>query len=143
VSQLRSLVTGFPLWHSVFEPGLGHVGFVVDNVVLGLVSFKYFGFPCQFSFHHLLHSHLHQSSGAGTIGQIVADVPNGISLTPPKEKRSYEIKYIVMQCALKCSQTYHANVTFCQFPKVIIFRGRNINDIWANILFSPCNNALR
>jgi hypothetical protein len=30
---------------------------------------KYFGFPCQFSFHQLLFSHHHLSSGAGTIGQ--------------------------------------------------------------------------
>jgi hypothetical protein len=100
-------------------------------------------FLCQFSFHRLLRSHHHPSSGAGSIGQIVTDVPSGISLTKPQEKRSYEIKYIVMQYALKCSQTYHLNVTFSHFPKGIIFRGRNVNDMWANILLSPCNNALR
>jgi hypothetical protein len=27
----------------------------------------------------------HSSSGAGTIGQLVADVPSGLSLTPPQE----------------------------------------------------------
>jgi hypothetical protein len=27
----------------------------------------------------------HSSSEAGTVGQIVADVPSGLSLTPPKE----------------------------------------------------------
>jgi hypothetical protein len=41
------------------------------------------GFPCQLSFHQMLHTHL--SSGAGTIGQLVADVPSGFSLTPPQE----------------------------------------------------------
>jgi hypothetical protein len=41
------------------------------------------GFPCQLSFHHTFHTHLF--SGAGTIGQIVADVQNGLSLTPPQE----------------------------------------------------------
>jgi hypothetical protein len=30
---------------------------------------EYFGFPCQSSFHQLLHNHQHRSSGAGTIGQ--------------------------------------------------------------------------
>jgi hypothetical protein len=30
---------------------------------------EYFGFPCQSSFHQLLHNHPHLSSGAGTIGQ--------------------------------------------------------------------------
>jgi hypothetical protein len=33
----------------------------------GQVFSEYFGFPCQSSFHQLLHNHL--SSGAGTIGQ--------------------------------------------------------------------------
>jgi hypothetical protein len=61
-----------------------HVGFVVDKAALGQVFSEYFGFPCQFSFHRLLHTH-HLSSEAGTIGQLVADVPSGLSLTPPQE----------------------------------------------------------
>jgi hypothetical protein len=60
------------------------VGFVVDRVVLGQVSSEYFGFPYRFSFHQLLHTRL--SSGAGTIGQLVADVPSG--RTPPKEMKN-------------------------------------------------------
>jgi hypothetical protein len=57
----------------------------------GLVFSEYFDFPCQFSFHRLLHIHHHLSSGAGTIGQLVAELPSGLSLTPPqeKEKKSY------------------------------------------------------
>jgi hypothetical protein len=43
------------------------VGFVVDKVAA-------VGFPCQSSFHRLLHNHHHLSSGASTIGQ-VATVP--------------------------------------------------------------------
>jgi hypothetical protein len=57
----------------------GHVGFVLDKVALGQVFSEYFGFPCQFSFHRLLHT--------GTIGQLVADVPSGLSLTPPQENK--------------------------------------------------------
>jgi hypothetical protein len=30
----------------------------VDKVALGQVFFKNFGFPCQSSFHQLLHNHL-------------------------------------------------------------------------------------
>jgi hypothetical protein len=57
-------------------------GFVVNKVALGQVFSEYFGFPCQFSFHRLFHIHHHHlSSGAGTIGQRVADVPSGLSLT--------------------------------------------------------------
>jgi hypothetical protein len=64
------------------RPVLGHMGFVVDQVALeqGQVFSEYFGFPCQFAFHRLLHTH-HLSSGAGTIGQLVAAVPRGLSLT--------------------------------------------------------------
>jgi hypothetical protein len=69
----------------------GHVGFVVDKMELGWVFFEYFGFPCQFSFHRLLHihhhHHHHQSPGAGTIGQLVANVPSGLSLTSPQETK--------------------------------------------------------
>jgi hypothetical protein len=37
----------------------GHLGFVVDIVVLGQVLCEYFGFPCQSSFHQILHPHIH------------------------------------------------------------------------------------
>jgi hypothetical protein len=57
------------------------MGFVVDKVALGQVFSEYFGSPCQFSFHRLLHTH-HLLSGADTIGQLVADVPSGLSLNP-------------------------------------------------------------
>jgi hypothetical protein len=62
------------------------MGFVVGKVALGQIFFEYFGFPCQFLFHRLLHAH-HLSSGAGTIGQLVADVPSGLSLTPLQETK--------------------------------------------------------
>jgi hypothetical protein len=54
-------------------------------VALGQVFYEYFGFPYEFSFHRLLHTHHHLPSGAGTIGKIVADVPSGPSLTPPQD----------------------------------------------------------
>jgi hypothetical protein len=57
-----------PQWPG-FEFESGHVGFVVDKVALGQVFSEYFSFPCQSSFHQLLHSHHPLSSGAGTIGQ--------------------------------------------------------------------------
>jgi hypothetical protein len=43
--KLKRLVAGFPLRWSGFEPGSGHVGFVVDEVALGHVFSAYFGFP--------------------------------------------------------------------------------------------------
>jgi hypothetical protein len=55
------------------------VGFVVEKAALGQVFFEYFGFPCC-SFHPLLHAHYHSSTGSGTVGQIVTDVPSGFSL---------------------------------------------------------------
>jgi hypothetical protein len=63
---------------------------MVDKAALGQIFSEYFGLPCQFSFHRLLHTH-HLSSGAGTIGQLVAGVPSGLSLTAPQdtEKKNY------------------------------------------------------
>jgi hypothetical protein len=58
-------------------------GFVLSKTVR--VSSEYFGFSCQFSFHQMLHTHL--SAGAGTTGQLVADVPSGLSLTPLHETK--------------------------------------------------------
>jgi hypothetical protein len=37
----------------------GHVRFVVNKVALGQVFSEYFGFPCQSSFHQILHPHNH------------------------------------------------------------------------------------
>jgi hypothetical protein len=78
------------------------VGFVVDEVALGQVFSEYFGFPCEFSFHRLLHTHHDLSSGAGTIGQLVADVPSGLSLTPPQETNK-ETEPVMGVCALNLS----------------------------------------
>jgi hypothetical protein len=68
------------------------VGFVADKVALGQIFSEYFGFPCQFSFHLLLHIHHHLSSGAGTIGQLVADIPSGLKshLTNKERKKEKE-----------------------------------------------------
>jgi hypothetical protein len=85
--RLMSEYDVFILHMPGFEPRSGHVGFVVEKVALGQVFSEYFGFPCQFSFHRLFHSHHHLSYGAATVGQIVADVPSGLSLTPPHPKK--------------------------------------------------------
>jgi hypothetical protein len=50
-----------------------------------------FSFPYQFSFHRLFYVH-HLSSGAGTIGQLVAEVPSGLSHTPPQETKKKQYK---------------------------------------------------
>jgi hypothetical protein len=55
-------------------------------VALGQVFSEYFYVPWSFSFHRLLHTH-HLSSGSGTIGQLVVDVPSGLSLTPRQETK--------------------------------------------------------
>jgi hypothetical protein len=97
-----------------FEPRSDHVGFVVEKVTLGQVFSEYFGFPCQFSFHILLYTH-HLSSGAGTIGQLVAAVLSGLSLTPPQETKKVHFYYLTV---LKC------------LPLVL--------DIWAKLFKFTC-----
>jgi hypothetical protein len=61
----------------------------VDKVALGQVFSEHFGFPCQSSFHRLLHNH-HLSSGTGTIGQQWPTYQVDC-LTPPREtkKKNY------------------------------------------------------
>jgi hypothetical protein len=88
VPYIRPLVAGFPPRRPGLEPRSGHVRFVVDKVALGEVLSEYFGFPCQFSSYRLLHIHHFLSSGAGRIGQLVAGVPSGLSLTPPQETKN-------------------------------------------------------
>jgi hypothetical protein len=83
--KLRRLVAGFPPQRTGLDARSGHVEFVVDEVTLGQVFSEYFNFPCQFSFHRLLHTHL--SSGAGTVGPVEADVPSILSLNPPQNKK--------------------------------------------------------
>jgi hypothetical protein len=51
---------------------------------------EYFRFIYQFSFHRLLHTH-HLTSGAGTIGQLLTDVPSGLSVIPPQETKRKQI----------------------------------------------------
>jgi hypothetical protein len=36
-----------------FKPRSGHVGLMVDKVAFRQIFSKYFGFPCQFSFHQI------------------------------------------------------------------------------------------
>jgi hypothetical protein len=78
------------------------VGFVVDKAPLGQVSSEYFGFPCEslyrllHSHHHHHHHHHHPLSGTGTIVQRVADVPSGLSLTPPQETKKIAIVVVVI-----------------------------------------------
>jgi hypothetical protein len=68
------------------------VGFVLDKMGLGQVFLRVLRFPCQFLFHRLLHTH-HPSSGVGTIGQLVADVP--IGLTPPQETKKRKKETVI------------------------------------------------
>jgi hypothetical protein len=71
----------------------GHVGFVVDKVALAWDFSECFDFPCQFSFHQMLHNHL--SSGAGTMGQRVASVPSGLSQSHPTSRKLEKLWILV------------------------------------------------
>jgi hypothetical protein len=76
----------------------------VDKVALGQVFSEYFGFICQFSFHRLLHTHHHLSSGACTISQIVSDVPSGLSLIETKQKSEQELRTLYAYRYYQCHQ---------------------------------------
>jgi hypothetical protein len=67
----------------------------------GQIFSVHFGFSCQFSFLPLILTH-HLSSWADTIGQLLADVPSGLSVTPPQE-----------------TEEKKKNPTFCQFNTLV------------------------
>jgi hypothetical protein len=101
-------VAGFPLRRPGFEPRSGHWGFMVDKAAMVQVFSEYIGFSCQFSFHRMLHIH-HLSSGAGTIGRRMADVPSGLSLTPPQEtKKKTAIDFAIDDVRVK-RHLWHEN----------------------------------
>jgi hypothetical protein len=55
----------------------------IPQEALGLVLLEYFGFLAISHFTDCsTHNHHHLSSRAGTVSQIVADVPSGLSFTP-------------------------------------------------------------
>jgi hypothetical protein len=66
-------------------------------VTLGQIFSEHFGFPCQFLFHRLLDIH-QLPSRAGTIGQLVTDVPSGLTLTPPHETKLKLRMSLVIRC---------------------------------------------
>jgi hypothetical protein len=61
------------------------MGFAADKVAMGQVFSEHFGFPCQLC-HQLLHTLYRPSSRVGKMGQIVVDVPSGLSLKSPNGK---------------------------------------------------------
>jgi hypothetical protein len=67
-----------------FDPRWGRVGFVVDEVALRQVFLRVLRFSLPIV---ILPTAPRSSSGAGTIGQIVAEVPSGLSLTALQETR--------------------------------------------------------
>jgi hypothetical protein len=89
VPWLWRIVAGFPKRGLRFETRSGNVGFVVDKAALGQVFSENFSVPYQFSFHRLFHIH-HLSPGAGTIVQLVTDVPSGLGLNHPAPKKELE-----------------------------------------------------
>jgi hypothetical protein len=58
-TQVQTPARRLTILIEVFVHRSGHVEFVVDEVALGQVFSEYFGFPCQFAFHRLLHNHHH------------------------------------------------------------------------------------
>jgi hypothetical protein len=73
------------------SPGQVMLDFCLTKWNCGQVFSEYFGFPCQFSFHRLLHTYHDLSSEAGAICQLVAEVPSELSLTPHKKLKKFHI----------------------------------------------------
>jgi hypothetical protein len=77
-------------WLIPRRPGSDHVGFVVYKAALDQVSSQCFVSSSSHS-PRLLHTHHNSSFWAGTVDQMVPRVPNGLSLTSPKETERLKI----------------------------------------------------
>jgi hypothetical protein len=55
ITQLMGLAANFSPEQPEFRSTSVHVGLVAEKVAMGQVFSKYFDFPCQFSFHQMLH----------------------------------------------------------------------------------------
>jgi hypothetical protein len=110
----------------------------MEKVALGHVFSEYFGFPCKFSFHRLLHAH-RLSSEAGTIGQLVTDVPSGLIRTPPQEtKKENNANHSALNFG-RHTHFSHIKICFwnCTFLKYIIVLRLHNRDI--NVTNYTCN----
>jgi hypothetical protein len=74
VPQLRRPLVGFPLRRTGFDHRSSHMGFLTDKVAGFL---RVLGFPCHFSFHRMLRTHL--PSADGTVGPLMTGVPSWLS----------------------------------------------------------------
>jgi hypothetical protein len=59
ITNGRATAPAVSSWLPTAAARVRFLGFVVDKVALGQVFSKYFGFPCQSSFHQFLHHHNH------------------------------------------------------------------------------------
>jgi hypothetical protein len=71
---------------------------------------RYIDFPCQSSFHQILHHHNHPEQA--TIGQSVAAAPSGPSWTPPPTKRIIWETRLIKFTTPKVPE-YTLSVTYC------------------------------
>jgi hypothetical protein len=83
--------------------------------------------------------HTHPSSGVGTIGPLVAGVPNGLSLIPPHELKKINISnnyaYIriisVVTSILKMEAAYSAENTRYQNPEDHVAKEHGyLREVW-------------
>jgi hypothetical protein len=111
------------------------MGFVVDKVPLGQVFSEYFSFPCHFSFHRMLHTH-HLSSGAGTIGQLVADVPSGLSVPPRPKKLKQKKIHVEFGCRLAYLTQISTNLTDVS-ARSYFFQATYRTEIWKQLCSPP------
>jgi hypothetical protein len=89
--QLRQLIAGFSLQWPRFEPRSGHAETCGGQNDTGARFLRTLQFPLP-----LIPPNAPQSSssytGAGTIGQIVVDIPNGLSHPiPPQVEKRYKL----------------------------------------------------
>jgi hypothetical protein len=91
-----------------------HTGFVVNKMALGRVFSQYFGFPCWFSFHQVLHVHQSSYLQSSIVSILIASLNN-------------KLKNIIL---ILCS---HSLTSLCTLVSIVTCRGlcmSNNNGFW-------------
>jgi hypothetical protein len=100
-----------------FEPASDHVEFVVDKVAMGQV----FSTLISHVDSHSTDCSTRRHPGAGTMGQIVVDVPRGLSLNlPPPKKLPYILEsnpHLVFATFLNEKKLVHASSPHLSFNR--------------------------
>jgi hypothetical protein len=83
-------------------------------------------FPLPFLIPQLLYVHNNPSSGADTIGQLVGNVPSGLSLTPSHEKKKHASMLLSAISTVHSLEVNNSFFYWCMHPAALCITSNNL-----------------